>query len=261
MATTERIYLMVVCNSWRVVAIGSFNSGIFTNEIATMGFAGIGDDGSASTPTEIDKVLPTFNAIGTGVNGTTTNTSVNYGYVGLQPSSNLATQNVIIEAMYAYILATRPLQASAFSWKEIRLSAIKLDGSVLNGATVATLNTPQLGSGVGESMPPQNAVVTSLRTGGRGPHNRGRIYVPLHTSALVASFAVTTATQTTLRNASKAYIDTVNALNGDVRATVVSRTKGTYSDIVSVRTGNFVDTQRRRRNGVRETYISSVVSS
>jgi hypothetical protein len=84
--------------------------------------------------------------------------------------------------------------------------------------------------------------------------------MPIHsyTSNSTTDGLVATSVKTAVNNAAKAFIDTVNAVSG-LRTAVVSGTHQTYSDITAVRVGDEFDTQRRRKNGRRETYTTLTV--
>lgn len=255
---------MTACASWKAVGVGKFWSGAWNGELATISFSGVADDslsvGSPFTHPKIDAALPSFDCTPSGASGTTTHTTVSYG-VTSAGAFNETSQGVILEALWAYVNALKIYQPAEFRWTELRLSALLPDNKVLNGATVATITSPVAGTGSAGPMPPQSACVASLRTGGRGAHNKGRVYVPTTIGNVMGSDQLVSATVgSNIRTATKTFIDACNAL-GNVRCAVVSRTKHTYSDISDVASGDELDTQRRRRNGRNETYSHTAVTS
>ena len=240
-----------MANSWHAVAYGSYDSGVWVGEIATCSLSGAGRDTGSFTTGEINVDLPEFVAVPTGVTGSSTHFTWSYGSEGVGCWNN-ANVSAIGEAFYTWLVALKAYQASTFSWKEVRISAVEAGGAVVNGASVGAITTPIVGTG-SMSAPPQNAIVSSLVTGGRGPRNRGRLYVPAPGAAPTTDGLLSSAMKTAVNNGTKALVNSVDAISG-IRAAVVSRTHQTYSDITKVRVGDEFDTQRRRRNGRNETY-------
>lgn len=247
-----------MANRWQCVAVGSFNSGAWNGELATMSFSGLARDTGSFGTGDINQALVEFAAVPSGSSDTTAHLTVSYGSEGVGGWTQ-ANQNGILEAMWEFLDDLKAYQASTFTWKEIRLSAITSAGAVVNGATVGLLTSPLAGTGT-MNAPPQLAVASSHVTGGRGPRNRGRNYIPIHTytSNTTTDGLIATAVKTASNNAAKAFIDTVNAISG-IRCAVVSGVHQTYSDITAVRVGDEFDTQRRRKNGRREIYTSLTV--
>ena len=245
-----------MANSWHCVAYGTYDSGVWVGELATTSLSGAGRDTGSFTAGDINVTLPEFVAVATGITGSSTHFTWAYGSEGVGCWNN-ANVAAIGEEMYTWLVALKAYQASTFSWKEVRISAVETDGTIVNGASVGTITTPIVGTG-GMSAPPQNAIVSSLVTGGRGPRNRGRLFIPAPGAAPTADGLLSTAQKTAVNNASKAVVNSVNAISG-IRAAVVSRTHGTYSDIIKVRVGDEFDTQRRRRNGRNEVYTALAV--
>lgn len=248
---------MATANRWRATARGSFTTGSWTGEEAQIGFSGVAQDLEwFDTLPIIDGSLPTFTANpGGGVEVVAGLGTVNYGssFDG-GGSWSKANQKAIATAFRVYLDALKAFQASAFRWTEIRLSAFEADGDVINGATVIALETPVVGTDSTQDLPPQTAIVQSLVTSGRGPRNRGRWYVPAHSSNQTASGGtVGTSAMDSMNTAAKALWDTMEALSW-IRPAVVSATRQSYSTVVSFKVGNRFDTQRRRMQGVRETF-------
>ncbi len=242
-----------MANRWQLVIKGEFTAGEWNGEIATMSFSGVCRDSGAFTPPVINEALPAFAAVPTGSTDTTTHMNVSFGAAGVGAYTE-ANQKLVLELGWTFLDSINTYQVDDFSWNEIRLSAFESDGTVVNGATVGTITAPVAGAASSLGLPPQTAVVCSHRTGGRGPRNRGRNYMPMHTtSGLQSDALVLAALKTNLNNYTKAVIDGVAAISG-WNCAVVSSTHQTYSDIVAVSVGDEIDTQRRRRNDRRETY-------
>ena len=95
----------------------------------------------------------------------------------------------------------------------------------------------------------------------RGPSANGRIYPPAN-SQFASLFNIPSARQTTLANAYAALIGDINdiATSGAIPVVVgnVSQARnGSQSGIVTVRVGNVMDVQRRRKNQIRESYVET----
>lgn len=245
-----------MANRWHCVGVGSFDSASWAGEIAQVGISGVGSAGVALSTGHINTSLIEFSAVADGTNATTTHCTVNYGSIG-QDVWTAANQNTIAEAMWAFLNASKASQASTFSWKEIRLSAFTSDGKVVNGASVYTITAPLVGGG-SIAFPPQTAVVTSLVTGGRGPRNRGRIYLPFHVGTLGTGALVPAGSVSGGNTNTKTLVNAVNAMD-NLQCAVVSPTHQTFSDVTAVRTGDELDTQRRRRGGRKEVYTTLAI--
>lgn len=110
-------------------------------------------------------------------------------------------------------------------------------------------------------LPPQCAIVASLLTGKPGKSFRGRVYLPYNAEALVDSDGrVSTAGQTEIAGAWAAFLGGINSAPDFRFCKVFSRTKGVATTITTVSVGNVYDTQRRRRNGLTEAYVTDTVS-
>jgi len=242
-----------MANSWRAVAYGAFDSGAWAGEIATIGFSGAARDSGSFSGTAIDEALPEFAAVPSGGSDSSTHYTWAFGSsgVGAWTEANIMA---IGEVLWEYLDDIKGYQCSTFSWLEARISAINSDGTVVNGASVGTITGGLNPTGT-QDTPPQQSIVSSMVTAGRGPRNRGRLYIPVHVSANATGALVSSGAISAVNTATKTAINAYNAISG-IRCGVVSRTHGTYSDVTFVRAGNQYDTQRRRREGVRETYTS-----
>lgn len=245
-----------MATSWRVVGYGEFDSGPWAGEIATIGFSGAGRDSGSFLGGDINEELPEFAAVPSGGSDSSTHMTWAFGSsgVGCWTEANIMA---IGEVMYEYLDDIKAYQSSAFSWTEIRVSAINSDGTVVNGASVGSIS-PTIDPTATQTMPPQVAIVSTLITGGRGPRNRGRLYIPAFTAPTSAGMVVSAAGISAINTATKTAVNAFNSISG-IRCAVVSRTHGTYSDVTFVRCGDQLDTQRRRRDGVKENYTSLAI--
>lgn len=130
-----------------------------------------------------------------------------------------------------------------------------------------------------ESYPNQCALVATLVTARAGRTGKGRIYLPCVTSLNVANGRIPGATTTSIATAVKAMIDGLNtdlrtatdpAQKLAVQSSVASQEPGAWTvgapggymgaAIVSVRIGDTIDTQRRRRSSITENYATAQIT-
>lgn len=110
-------------------------------------------------------------------------------------------------------------------------------------------------------MPDILSLVISWGTGiQRGPAAKGRIYLPNYAAGPISidRMRVQTATAQDAVGLGQALLDAVANTAGTVSVTpvVASAINGTIRPIISIRVGDVVDVQRRRKNAMVETYSS-----
>jgi hypothetical protein len=115
------------------------------------------------------------------------------------------------------------------------------------------------GSATGVPLPLQNSIVVSHKSSQIGARGRGRMFLPMPTSSSLTGAKLQTAKVTTLLDAHIAFLEALSyngALANDahIRPIVTGKPYTGYGVIGQVRVGNIVDTQRRRRNRLAETY-------
>lgn len=238
---------MALSQSIRVSILGD-RTGSWAGEIWQTGFsvAGMDDTGGDFGPV-VDAGLGRFVTRAAAENGTWPSGTYTLGWDGPNKGTE-SQQGVLAVKALDLIVALKGLMPSDMRCTEIRVSAIKEDGKVENGASVFTIASPVVGtSSATTQMPPEVAVVASLRTGGRGPRNRGRMYLPLN-SATNSSGLIASAAQTTIVTAVKTLGEQlINVVPGGGLA-VVHQAGKTYSSVIKVQVGNHWDAQRRRQN-------------
>lgn len=122
-----------------------------------------------------------------------------------------------------------------------------------------------IGASSTSALPPQCSVVASWGTAVAGRHGKGRIYLPAPVTSQVTTDGglLSSVPQGAIASSTA---DLIAALNysgvgadsyADAIVTGAPWTK--YSKVASVRVGNVIDTQRRRRNQITETYVSNDV--
>ena len=144
----------------------------------------------------------------------------------------------------------------------IKLALIGTDGLYLEEAKIYDYPTPLQGTS-NFIMSPQDTVVVSLLTDTpRGLANRGRIYLPSGFAQPGAGTGVIGSTGVnTVLTKFHTFFDAVNTVGQTstppVFVSVASATRtGAIHIVQSIEVGNIVDTQRRRRNRLSESYTS-----
>lgn len=155
----------------------------------------------------------------------------------------------------------------------VRVYPIGADGRVAPAAPFAT-GTPCLlvpktdtvadGQVAGQMLPPQVAVVASLRTPQIGPGGRGRIFLPaLAVSASSTGGSVNATVRANLAAAVANFLED-SSLDGApaplTRPCIVPAAQSApsvYAIVSQVRVGSVFDTQRRRRRSVPETFSTA----
>lgn len=145
----------------------------------------------------------------------------------------------------------------------VKANIIGTDGKYTSAATNVTDFTAVAG-GSTQTIPSFCSVATSWGSNkARGPASHGRLYLPNYTFAVTGA-EITGTAATAAMNSGKSLINLIRAntsgLSGGVMSpALVSSIGGAWAYINSVRVGNVVDTQRRRRNAVPETYVQTSV--
>jgi hypothetical protein len=143
------------------------------------------------------------------------------------------------------------------------LSGVTLEArthaGVLEAQASGLRSTPVAGTGTA-TLPFQSALVLSMRTTAGGQRGRGRLYMPATGTQLVAATNRVTSSQLDgFLTSMKTYLAAVQtAIDTNVDETVGlaiwSRTALSSALVTQLRVGDVVDTQRRRRDAVPETY-------
>ena len=120
-------------------------------------------------------------------------------------------------------------------------------------------NTSTLvGAATGSPLPPEVALVVSLRTPLANRTGRGRFYLPqLAVSAVDAEGKLTAAAQTGLVNALSTAWNASNAAGEN--PVVYSRTARATRTITSFDIGDVFDVQTRRQNSVTQQRVSAIM--
>lgn len=140
-----------------------------------------------------------------------------------------------------------------------KLNVINNAGKYNDPVTHEHIHANVPGTGVDSRTPPnQIALAVSLTTGfTRGPAHRGRFYMPLPTILVQTDGLISAADRDTVVTPALTFLAALNTAAGSGQAVaVMSRKSGAagHRAVTGIQVGRVLDTQRRRRNKLAETY-------
>lgn len=153
----------------------------------------------------------------------------------------------------------RAYMSTAFTLTGARLEVRDDVTNDLIGLSVQGRTTPLVGSG-SPKLPMQAAVVISLRTDTPGARGRGRLYWPALGTTLDSTVRMPAVDMTALLSQMQTYFKGMeSALESafspiGFNLAVRSRVASTTPHVTRLQVGNVVDTQRRRRDKLVESY-------
>jgi hypothetical protein len=170
-----------------------------------------------------------------------------------------------VQARMAVLLANTNIKWASYSHLVgVKFAAVGADGHYLTDPRTVTDGTDV---GDDSDVLPQASVVVSLRSGSvLGEANYGRMYLPHTTMALGSATPYTTSgIQSAFAAAAVTFITNVAAdLNGVITPAVTpmimsSKGSGVSKVPSEVLIGRVIDTQRRRRNKLTESYATGTL--
>lgn len=125
-------------------------------------------------------------------------------------------------------------------------SATEIDP--LTGKNMGQVQTSEtlVGTDASGPLPPQCSVVVSLRTALFNKSGRGRFYLPVFGSDVLAAGRLPATAKTQVATAAQKMIQSLNGAGYTV--VVYHRSTRTHDNVTQVNVGDVYDTQRRRRN-------------
>jgi hypothetical protein len=151
---------------------------------------------------------------------------------------------------------------NAVSYLGARLSDIDGTGHVVRSReSIESASIPGIAGG--KQLPPECAVVVSLKTSHAGPSGRGRMYLPcISTDFTTATGGIASGCRDGIAVAMGNFFTDVKAdATHPLDPIVFSKVHDVGYDIAEVRVGNVVDSQRGRRKSIVESYHSVSVPS
>jgi len=213
-----------------------------------------------------DGALPTFVIDADAVNRTETDWTITSAW-----KTTIAAQNFQPDDwLNDQVMPTLHSNFGNGLWGDVRVDQVKASpitasGHVAEARTAVgtwTSNHP-LGSGSVNPLPLENSLAVSFKTTRPGPKGRGRIYYPVmsHTVTDAGGRCSTTQVNNTLAEVVAQLEGFYYAATGGGTLKIFPIVTGSpwtqYGKITTVRVGNVIDTQRRRRRQEVEVYTSA----
>lgn len=171
------------------------------------------------------------------------------------PAGMIAAASDAVEA-YHVRATTHTSQYAKLSF--VKLNYLDTAGHYAEDLTYQEILADVAGGGSAtEIYPNQVALVVSLTTGvTRGPAHRGRFYLPMPSMAMEATGLIGAAQRDQVKTSTDTFIAALNAINANYDVAVFSRKLGAPAHrlVTGVEVGRVLDTQRRRRRSLAETY-------
>lgn len=187
-------------------------------------------------------------------------------------SYNVVPSQATLQGAAALIAAVNiPAGLNTAKSTAVLVTSVTLEARSDSGELLATASSAFTGTQTGGGSAfgsPQTAIVLSLRSDTPGSRGRGRLYWPgLGLSPSYPAGRLTVAQQTSISGAAVTYLRGVqDALKAGIspipsvatfELAVFSQTHGGHSLINRVLVGDVLDTQRRRRDALPETYYAA----
>lgn len=160
----------------------------------------------------------------------------------------------------------------SYLWKTtgVKIATLNTDGTTVTDSVQTSYYGTAIQGGYGTAgNAPQVALVASLQSApGTGLGRKGRMFIPGVGSPIGTDGHIVQTTPTSIANTLATFFNGLNA-SFDVGDQVVLASKGRTPPAVgagitrpveSLRVGNVLDTQRRRRNQLVETYSTAAVT-
>jgi hypothetical protein len=169
--------------------------------------------------------------------------------------------------------------AGTYVTNSIKVSQLETDGDVdLDMIDIYDYPAAIAGVSGGAPLPPQITLAATLSSDiQRGLASKGRMYLPgINLPVVPTDPRIAVVEQGQIATQLKTFFDGVNA-SSDVPGSVILASKGrkfintqapddynyvagVIKNVTGLRLGNVYDTQRRRRNGIAESYINKVLA-
>lgn len=147
----------------------------------------------------------------------------------------------------------------------VKMAAIGTNGKYLGTPVEHIYPSAQTGSSTASFIPSTAVVYTLVADKFKDPGKYNRFYLPTTPPSATLQHKLTSA-QTQARATSLAnFINDINAALAvefaGLRVRVVSQKTNIYRQVSSIRVGDIIDVQRRRRNALRESYNEHAVTT
>ena len=154
---------------------------------------------------------------------------------------------------------------------EVKVAQIKaVDGRVLDGSTVYAYPATELNGGSSTNLfPAQCSLVATLMSDRpRGLASKGRMYLPGVCPSIQTTGKISSVNAGTIATNLQTFFNSVRA-DADIPNTPILAAKGTglfpeltaQNDYIeTIKVDDVIDTQRRRRNGLAESYTTKILT-
>lgn len=188
--------------------------------------------------------------------------SVNPCFFPLDEPADI-TQPEVLAIATAVSALTVPTGVRQMFNSATAITGTRVEARSRTGVLEAQAEAPRASGGGGSGTathPFQTSFVTSLRTQYPGAQGRGRLYWPatgilLDSTTLRVTSTVVASTLTGVKTFLTDIQSAVAVSAGPAPLTVWSRTGSAFHGVTSLRMGDVLDTQRRRRDALAEAYV------
>jgi hypothetical protein len=181
-----------------------------------------------------------------------------------------AACDAILNAWRTFFTSTTSYVSSQYVTTQCKIAKINTDGHTdLAKVFYGYPATALVGQQGTNTHPPQCTLALTLQSDRpRGLASKGRMYLPGISAAMQGDGKISAANRDSICLNMKTFFDTI-AANADVPDTLILAAKGTgpfpeftaQNDFVqTIKLGNVIDTQRRRRNGLVESYVQQTLT-
>ena len=172
----------------------------------------------------------------------------------------------IRDAWATFFSATGSQINSSYRFTQAKCAPIDGNGFTVQNEVLYSVPSGTVAGGVAtNTLPGQCALVATLLSDRpRGKASKGRMYLPGYSGGMLSTGKINTTMTGTIADGLKTFFDSF-AADADVPDELILAAKGTgvapqltaQNDYVqTIRVGDVVDTQRRRRNGLTESYTT-----
>ena len=150
----------------------------------------------------------------------------------------------------------------------IKIANIRTDGTYGDEPFIYDFPTPVSGGSIGSIETTRSLAVSFKTQFARGKAANGRFYIPAFNENVSTNGRLATATQENVLEAAVLFIDAINAalepaIAGSARVGVTANAEVAprHAVATTVRVGDVIDSQRRRKNKMLENYVSDVLAA
>lgn len=181
-----------------------------------------------------------------------------------------AAADAVLGAWTTFFSAATSYISNYYLTTQVKIAHLGTDGKLLDDLVVYAYPGTALAGGVSTNhMPTQCSLVASLRSDRpRGLASKGRMYLPGIAIGMQNNGKILSTARDTIATNLQTCFNTIRG-HMDIQDTPILAAKGTgafpnltaQNDFIeSIKVGDVIDTQRRRRNGLTEAYVTKVLT-